>query len=186
MEKMKWDEIFELAKTYYNYYGNLEVPKNFKTINGYEYNENGINLHNWIYNQGARISTKKSKFFCDENLNSVKFKSLNNEELLNLLSIGIWPNGFAASLIKNKIFFQKYNISDHEIIKKLRKRSFIELLAIEDYLINYGLPVITENTFNDIFFMNGLQIKDVLGIQKSELLYNYISKNYNYFSKHIK
>ena len=32
--------MYEYAKKYYEYYGNLEVPSSFKTNNGYEYDEN--------------------------------------------------------------------------------------------------------------------------------------------------
>ena len=45
----KWKEKYELAKAYYEYNNNLEIPRNFKTNNGYEYDENGINLGDWIH-----------------------------------------------------------------------------------------------------------------------------------------
>ena len=48
---MTWMDKYELAKKYYEHYGNLEVPYNFKTTNGYEYDENGIKLGRWIANQ---------------------------------------------------------------------------------------------------------------------------------------
>ena len=38
-----WMNTYNLAKSYYEHYGNLEVPYNFKTINGYDYDENGKN-----------------------------------------------------------------------------------------------------------------------------------------------
>ena len=47
----EWNKKYELAKTYYKYYGNLEIPTNFKTINGYEYDENGVALGIWIFIQ---------------------------------------------------------------------------------------------------------------------------------------
>ena len=48
---MTWNKKYALAKTYYEYYGNLEVPADFKTINGYDRDENGINLGTWITTQ---------------------------------------------------------------------------------------------------------------------------------------
>ena len=48
---MKWEDYYELAKTYYEHHGNLEIPQSFKTINGYEFDENGISLGTWIKNQ---------------------------------------------------------------------------------------------------------------------------------------
>ena len=45
---MTWEDKFELAKAYYEKHGNLLIPHSFKTINGYEYDENGTNLGLWI------------------------------------------------------------------------------------------------------------------------------------------
>ena len=46
-----WEDNYKLAKAYYEHYGNLSVPVNFKTRDGYTYDENGINLGNWVKNQ---------------------------------------------------------------------------------------------------------------------------------------
>ena len=43
-----WMKKYNLAESYYEHYGNLEIPRNFKTLNGYEYDEQGIRLGNWI------------------------------------------------------------------------------------------------------------------------------------------
>ena len=48
---MTWEDKYNLAKSYYEHYGNLEIPQHFKTINGIEYDENGVNLGQWIANQ---------------------------------------------------------------------------------------------------------------------------------------
>ena len=50
-EYKKWMKNYKLAKIYYDHYGNLEIPQNFKTTNGYEYDEEGINLGDWISTQ---------------------------------------------------------------------------------------------------------------------------------------
>ena len=47
----EWNKKYELAKTYYEHYGNLEIPFKFKTSNGYDYNENGVALGVWITTQ---------------------------------------------------------------------------------------------------------------------------------------
>ena len=47
----KWMKKYKLAESYYEHYGNLEIPFNFKTTNGYEYDEEGIKLGNWINTQ---------------------------------------------------------------------------------------------------------------------------------------
>ena len=46
-----WEEWYELAKKYYEHYGDLDVPENFKTINGYDYDPKGKALGNWISTQ---------------------------------------------------------------------------------------------------------------------------------------
>ena len=46
-----WMEKYKLAKAYYEHHGNLKIPQGFKTINGYEYDENGIDLGAWINKQ---------------------------------------------------------------------------------------------------------------------------------------
>ena len=49
---LTWDDKYEMAKAYYEHYGNLLVNWKFKTNNGYEYDENGIfKLGKWISNQ---------------------------------------------------------------------------------------------------------------------------------------
>jgi len=57
IDKNSWDEYYELAKIYYNHYGNSEIPQKFKTINGYEYDENGISLGAWCAKQREKINT---------------------------------------------------------------------------------------------------------------------------------
>ena len=47
----EWNKKYELAKLYYEYHGNLEIPQFFKTVNGYEYDENGFEIGNWLRNQ---------------------------------------------------------------------------------------------------------------------------------------
>ncbi len=59
-----WQEYYKLAKRYYEYHGNLEIPYSFKTINGYEYNETGINLGAWVVAQRAnyfKLSKEKQE-----------------------------------------------------------------------------------------------------------------------------
>ena len=61
----EWGKNYELAKAYFNFHGNLQIPRNFKTINGYEYcNDAGcISLGNWI------IIQRKKKDLSEERKN---------------------------------------------------------------------------------------------------------------------
>jgi hypothetical protein len=47
----EWQEYFKLAQKYYERYGNLIIPINYTTSNGYEYNDNGLNLDLWLNEQ---------------------------------------------------------------------------------------------------------------------------------------
>ena len=47
----EWMKNYGLAEAYFNKYNNLEISKNFKTIDGITYDENGYNLERWIYTQ---------------------------------------------------------------------------------------------------------------------------------------
>ena len=48
---MTWEDYYELAKAYYEKNGNLLIPRDFKTINGYEFDNNGVKLGSWLANQ---------------------------------------------------------------------------------------------------------------------------------------
>ena len=52
---LTWKKMYEYAKIYYEYYGNLEVPDRFITNDGYTHDENGkIKLGIWITTQRTR------------------------------------------------------------------------------------------------------------------------------------
>jgi len=51
LSEVRWHEMYKLAQVYYKVHQDLEVPARFKTINGYEEDENGKNLGNWIKSQ---------------------------------------------------------------------------------------------------------------------------------------
>ena len=47
----EWNKKYELAKIYFEHNGNLEIPIDYKTLNGYEYTEEGIALGAWLNTQ---------------------------------------------------------------------------------------------------------------------------------------
>ena len=46
-----WIINYNLAQAYFEHKGNLNIKDNYKTSNGYEYDENGIPLGLWLYEQ---------------------------------------------------------------------------------------------------------------------------------------
>ena len=48
---MSWDDYYFLAEAYYDYYGNLDIPLDFKTKNGYDPDSEGAQLGRWFYIQ---------------------------------------------------------------------------------------------------------------------------------------
>ena len=47
-----------MAKKYYDYHKNTEIMVNFKTKNGYEYDEEGVNLGSWVSIQRMAYKNK--------------------------------------------------------------------------------------------------------------------------------
>ena len=66
-----WDEAFILASNFYNFYKKLNVPRNFKTEDGINYDEYGFALGEWISTQ--RTSLKNGELSQDriDKLNSI-------------------------------------------------------------------------------------------------------------------
>ena len=57
LEKNEWEDIYKLAQAYYEHHNTLDMPSQFKTVNGYEYDESGISLGGWISNQRTNYKT---------------------------------------------------------------------------------------------------------------------------------
>ena len=84
MEKNAWDKMYDLAAIYYFHHHNLQIPRDFKTKNGYTYDENGIKLGIWISNQRQIYSAKDRK-------TKRKYKTLTPRQICLLEQIGmIW------------------------------------------------------------------------------------------------
>ena len=57
-----WMFYYELAKKYYDFYGNLEIPRRFKTNDGVTYDPNGsVKLGQWIAIQRQKCSPESER-----------------------------------------------------------------------------------------------------------------------------
>ena len=65
---MTWMDKYNLAKKYYEHYGNLDISQRFKTINGIDYDENGIALGKWIQNQKQAYNSKGTYKITEEQI----------------------------------------------------------------------------------------------------------------------
>ena len=48
INELDWETLYTLTQIYYEYYGNLFIPADFKTTNGIERDESGKNLGAWL------------------------------------------------------------------------------------------------------------------------------------------
>ena len=71
---MTWEDKYKLAKTYYEYNGDLKIPSKFRTINGYEFNENGVRLGKWIETQRDAYRDTSRYKISEEQIKMLKVK----------------------------------------------------------------------------------------------------------------
>ncbi len=50
---LEWLDNYQLVSSYFEKHHHLNIPKSFKTINGYEYNDQGKDIGRWLINQKA-------------------------------------------------------------------------------------------------------------------------------------
>lgn len=101
--KASWLKKYHLAKKYYEYYGDLEIPFTFKTKNGYEFDEKGIALGVFLYNQRQAFNGCSSTTINKEQIAlwqeiGMRFEHLNREDS--------WQKKYA--LAKNNYEFYGY------------------------------------------------------------------------------
>ncbi len=157
-----WEQKYNLCLEYYKHYGNLQIKSNFKTLNGYTYDENGINLFSWMHEQ--RIAYKKGR--------------LNSDRKNKLDKIG-----FIYEVKKNRqnniSLCNNYNL-DYNKNKFLLLMPYQVLSAKINYLLAFDLPLINNNKLNPIFNMSNLNIQTIYGISIEQLIEKYYEKGERY------
>ena len=96
----KWNKMFNLAKSYFEKHGNLNVPQGFKTVNGYKYSESedSVLLGNWI---GSQRQAYKNRTIPKEERKTT-YVPLSDKQVELLESVGmIWD---VHDLKWNKMF----------------------------------------------------------------------------------
>ncbi len=151
----RWQKKYELAKTYYEHYGNLEISQKFKTNDGYTYDEHGkVNLGAWISAQKIRTNpeSKRGKL---------------------LAKIGmIW------NITKNKLEIKnlctQYNIDKEKKQTILSHISLQELKSKIEFLKEKNISLVTnDGILTDIFVMSSPDMQEKYGISLEELISKY-------------
>ena len=93
-----WTKMYLLAETYFKNYGNLEISKKFKTLNGIDEDENGYSLGIWLTNQ--RQMYKKGKL-SKERIELLKQIGMRFEIVHNIVD---WAEMYMLA----EIYFKKY------------------------------------------------------------------------------
>lgn len=154
----EWLNNYKLACIYYKCHGNLMIKRNFKTVDGINYDENGKNLGIWIITQRQN------------------FKNLSKERKELLLKIG-----FVDSLRSNKDKIEELCITNNINIEKnnnvLSKISYQELLSKINYLKENNMEITINESLHEIFSMSSPNMKVIYKITLEELIEKfYISK----------
>ncbi|MBE6140381.1 MAG: hypothetical protein E7172_02470 [Firmicutes bacterium] len=165
--EIKWQKIYELAKKYYEINNNLEIPKDFITLDGYTYDESGFELGRWLYLQ--KLYQQRS--------------SLTKQKALLLEHIGIiWLSKSHLNRIKS--ICQEYNIN-YKLNKIILKNiSYQELLAKIFYLNNINHPLVNEFGYlHEIFRISNINLQLKYQISLEEIINNYFN---TYMKERIK
>ena len=150
---VSFEEMYNYAKKYYEYHGNLEVPRSFNTNNGYEYAENGrIKLGTWIMHR--RKDTDPT-----------------SERGQLLAQIGmIWSTRKNKDEVKD--LCDEYGI-DYKKEKSILKKSYLELYTKINFLKANNIPIVLEGKLHEIFFMADLNMQAKYQVTIASLIETY-------------
>ena len=91
----QWQEKYEFAKLYYEHHGDLLVPQNFRTNDGFTYDENGtVKLGIWISNQRNKFS----------NLSPERQRLLRKIGFVMSSSEGLWQKNYELA----KLYYEHH------------------------------------------------------------------------------
>ena len=126
---MTWDNKYELAKIYYEHYGNLEIPVKFRTTNGIEYDENGIALGRWIGTQRQAYQGKGTNKITEEQIKKLEQIGMRFE---TYDKSGVWNEKYNLA----KMYYEHYG--NLEVPVKFKTTNGIEYdengIAIGEWL----------------------------------------------------
>ena len=105
----KWLKKYNLAKKYYEKYGNLDIPNGFKTKDGIKYDKEGTKLGSWITLQRKLYNGKIKYEFKDEHI-----------ELLDKIGMIWFINNVDNKLQNEKISKRNTNRKQVELLNRFK------------------------------------------------------------------
>ena len=150
----KWQKVYELAKAYFIHYNNLYIDINFKTVNGYEFDEDGVSLGIWIANQRKLIEHGSERERLLTNIGMIWSVRSNLKEVMEIC------NRYNINYDKNKLVLK--NISVEVLQSKIKF-----LLANNMCLVN------SDGKLDKIFSISSVDMKERFGVTLEELINEY-------------
>ena len=99
----QWMNNYNLAKLYFEHYGNLEVPFRFKTKDGINKDEEGVALGVWIKNQSQAYKGNVTNKITQEHIELLNKIGMRWENKVNLEEQ--WMNNYNLA----KIYYNHYD-----------------------------------------------------------------------------
>ena len=150
----KWQKVYELAKAYFIHYNNLYIDINFKTVNGYEFDEDGVSLGIWIANQRNLIEHGSERERLLTNIGMIWSVRSNSKEVMEIC------NRYNINYDNNKLVLK--NISVEVLQSKIKF-----LLANNMCLVN------SDGKLDKIFSISSVDMKERFGVTLEELINEY-------------
>lgn len=157
-KKTTLEEYYQLISNYREHYGNLSIPADFKTLNGVDYDDGGIELGRWLKKQLIDYNNKmigKQRYTDLSNYGMIWNENKNNE--------------------KFNEFFDKHNI-DKKYQEQLKRLPYKEIVLKFKYLKEQKIPYIENEQLNSIFFISDKNMQVIYGVSLEELSNMYIRK----------
>lgn len=154
---LEWERMYLLAVSYYNYYGNTMVPVNFKTLNGYEYDENGDNLTLWF--------SRQRELYRNNMLDDGRYRKLSK------IGFVVWRKGDVSD---KQILCKKFGIDYYKYSFLISIITYKEFCSKIYYLLDNRYEIVDDKgNINRIFFMNSDRLKMNIGFTTEELIEYY-------------
>ena len=92
-----WNEMYNLAKAFYEFYGHLKIPMKFTTLDGIKHNPKGKKLGLWI-------STQR-KFYIDKKLSQEHIEKLNQ---IGMIYDSVYDKEWDRIYLLAKAYYEHY------------------------------------------------------------------------------